>query len=67
MSQEIYQNVSNNEKVFFLAREGYFLNKFFSKWLENKGRYLEHDYLTVSRSFLFKIGLINKKNTRYIA
>ncbi|HIF9133617.1 TPA: hypothetical protein ACX6QB_001924 [Photobacterium damselae] len=61
LSQEIYQNVSNNEKVFFLAREGYFLNNFFSKWLENKGRYLEHDYLTVSRSFLFKIGLINKK------
>lgn len=58
---QVVANLENDEKVFFLSREGYFFEQFFNIWMDKFNCKYENSYLLVSRSFLFKIGLLNKE------
>lgn len=54
-----------NDKLFFLAREGYWLKKSYDAYQEASGAGKGSSYLLVSRAFLFKIGLIHPKTWQY--
>ena len=65
INQKLTENIPSQEPIFFLAREGYWLSRSYSKYcrvneLADNGR-----YMLVSRAFLFKIGLLEAKTLPY--
>lgn len=58
-------NKQGNKPLFFLAREGYWLEKAYQSYCEAKGEKVDSRYLLVSRAFLFKIGLLEPKTFSY--
>ncbi len=55
----------SSETVFFLAREGYWLENAYQAYCGAKGEKADSRYLLVSRAFLFKIGLLEPKTFAY--
>ncbi len=62
---QLLANKQKNEPLFFLAREGYWLEKAYQAYCEAKGEKADSRYLLVSRAFLFKIGLLEPKTFAY--
>lgn len=54
-----------DQPLFFLAREGYWLEKSFSAYSEIRGCASQARYMLVSRAFLFKLGLLHPKTYDY--
>jgi hypothetical protein len=52
-------------RLYFLAREGYWLEKSYQAHLAAKGLVANSRYLLVSRAFLFKIGLLKPETYEY--
>lgn len=59
------KNTKQETKLFFLAREGYWLEKSYAAYSKAKGRQQDAAYMLVSRAFLFKIGLMHPKTWDY--
>lgn len=64
-SEHIYNNTQDNESVFFLAREGYWLHHAFNQFMQHKPQTRKIEYVLTSRAFLFKIGLLEPKTYAY--
>lgn len=59
ISEQVSQAVPKQKKVFFLAREGYWLQQAYQTYCRAKEEEDNSQYLLVSRAFLFKVGLSN--------
>ena len=64
-TQNIYNNTKHGDSIFFLAREGYWLQNAFERFLQQKQGERNAKYLLTSRAFLFKIGLLEPKTYQY--
>ncbi len=64
-NQKLTSTISNEEPVYFLAREGYWLSRAYSEYCKKINRNDTSDYLLVSRAFLFKIGLLHPDTLAY--
>lgn len=65
-SEKLVQNSqSKNTKLYFLAREGYFLEKAYQNYSTAKGLNANSSYLYASRAFLFKLLLDNPDSYKY--
>jgi hypothetical protein len=64
-NQKLTQETNTKEKLFFLAREGYWLSRAYSDYCRDKGTVDNSQYMLVSRAFLFKIGLTEPKSFPY--
>jgi hypothetical protein len=64
-NQKLTKETNAKEKLFFLAREGYWLNRAYSDYCRGKGTVDNSQYMLVSRAFLFKIGLTEPKSFPY--
>lgn len=62
LSQQVSQSVPKDNKVFFLAREGYWLQQAYQTYSAAKEEVDNSQYLLVSRAFLFKVGLSNPES-----
>lgn len=56
---------STERPLYFLAREGYWLEQSFQQFAHAQGQQRNSHYLLVSRAFLFKIGLLNPETYPY--
>ncbi|MDR9826769.1 hypothetical protein RCJ22_14245 [Vibrio sp. FNV 38] len=57
-NQNLVENRPSDRPLFFLAREGYWLERSFTQYAAAKQLSVDTRYMLVSRAFLFKIGLI---------
>lgn len=57
-NQHLFEQQPTDRPLFFLAREGYWLEKTFQRYAQAKNSPADTRYMLVSRSFLFKIGLL---------
>lgn len=64
-NQQLTNNLDEQQRVFFLAREGYWLSSAYSEFCKATGRADKAQYMLVSRAFLFKIGLLEPKTFAY--
>lgn len=64
-NKNLYEQRPKGRPLFFLAREGYWLERSFSRYASGQEKSVETRYLLVSRAFLFKIGLIEPKTHAY--
>ncbi len=64
-NKNLFDNRPKNRPLFFLAREGYWLQSAYSRYASGRDESVETRYLLVSRAFLFKIGLIEPKTHAY--
>ena len=64
-SQQLVENTTQNTPLFFLAREGYWLEKAFKQYLSGSNKKQSSCYLLASRAFLFKLLLGNSQSYTY--
>lgn len=64
-SQNLVKSTSKNTTLFFLAREGYWLEKAYQKYLSGDASQRNSQYLLVSRAFLFKLLLSDSRSYEY--
>ncbi len=64
-NQKLTASISDNETLFFLAREGYWFSRAYSEFCKKSGHVDNSQYMLVSRAFLFKIGLLYPKTFPY--
>lgn len=64
-NDSLAKNTQEDSKLFFLAREGYWLERSYTAYTKAKGRKSNSAYMLVSRAFLFKIGLMQPKTWSY--
>lgn len=64
-NQHLLENTSAEQRLYFLAREGYWLERSFSLYAQTKQLNVDSRYLLVSRAFLFKIGLLKPLSYSY--
>ncbi len=64
-NQNLFQHSSEGELVFFLAREGYWLQQAFDSYNNQQSEKRHSAYLLTSRAFLFKIGLLEPQTYQY--
>ncbi|WP_324738162.1 HAD family hydrolase [Pseudoalteromonas sp. CuT4-3] len=64
-SQRLVENNTENTSLFFLAREGYWLEKAFKQYLSGSDKKQSSCYLLASRAFLFKLLLGNSQSYAY--
>jgi hypothetical protein len=65
LSRALEQNTSKDAPLYFLAREGYWLEKAYRQHLQGVGEQRESHYLLVSRAFLFKIMIGDERSYAY--
>lgn len=58
-NQQLHNDVASNQRLFFLAREGFWLEQSYQRYADAQSRTVDSQYLLVSRAFLFKVGLLN--------
>jgi hypothetical protein len=61
----LFERSNNGDKLFFLAREGYWLKQAFDQFNQCHTSERSSAYLLTSRAFLFKIGLLEPKTYQY--
>ncbi|MDO6548895.1 HAD family hydrolase [Pseudoalteromonas carrageenovora] len=64
-SQQLVENTTQNTPLFFLSREGYWLEKAFKQFLLGSNKKQSSCYLLASRAFLFKLLLGNSQSYAY--
>ena len=64
-SQKLLENHSKNTPLYFLAREGYWLQKAYQRYLCGANEQRKSYYLLASRAFLFKLLLSDKRSYAY--
>ncbi|HHC7360912.1 TPA: hypothetical protein ACN30T_004342 [Vibrio parahaemolyticus] len=64
-NQNLLENRPAERPLFFFAREGYWLEQAFTRYSAAKKTSVNTRYMLVSRSFLFKIGLIKPETYTY--
>lgn len=64
-NQHLSQQQPADRPLFFLAREGYWLEQAFQRYAAVKSCQADTRYMLVSRSFLFKIGLLKPQTYAY--
>jgi len=64
-NQQISVNIAPHTRLFFLAREGYWFSRSYSAYCQTMGLLDNSQYMLVSRSFLFKIGLTEPNTFPY--
>jgi hypothetical protein len=64
-NNNLFDSTNNGEKLFFLAREGYWLQQAFDRFNQCKASDRSSAYLLTSRAFLFKIGLLEPRTYQY--
>ncbi|WP_279167520.1 HAD family hydrolase [Pseudoalteromonas distincta] len=64
-SQQLVENTAQNTPLFFLAREGYWLEKAFKQYLLGSNKKRTSCYLLASRAFLFKLLLGDSQSYAY--
>jgi hypothetical protein len=64
-SQNLVNHVPQNKPLYFLAREGYWLEKAYQSYLNGTNLQRESHYLLASRAFLFKILLSDNRSYAY--
>lgn len=64
-SQHLLNNGSSENTLYFLAREGYWLEKAFKQYLAGSNKKQSSCYLLASRAFLFKLLLSDERSYVY--
>lgn len=64
-NQHLLDNRPQDRPLFFLAREGYWLERSFCEYAQAQQTAVNTHYMLVSRAFLFKIGLLNPATYDY--
>lgn len=64
-NQHLLTHQPAGRPLFFLAREGYWLQQAFQRYAQAQQREADTRYLLVSRAFLFKIGLLQPQTYPY--
>lgn len=64
-SHNLAKSTPQSATLFFLAREGYWLERAYQQYLCGSGQYRNSCYLLVSRAFLFKLLLSDSRSFEY--
>lgn len=64
-SKKLTQHQSQNAPLYFLAREGYWLQQAYQHYLLGAGKQQQSYYLLASRAFLFKLLLSDERSYEY--
>lgn len=64
-NQHLLENSPQGQPLFFLAREGHWLERSYLRYGEKQGQAVDTRYMLVSRAFLFKIGLLKPETYQY--
>ena len=64
-NQKLALETNIEERLFFLAREGYWFSRSYSEYCRVTENAENSEYMLVSRAFLFKIGLLEPKTFPY--
>ncbi|WP_264874446.1 hypothetical protein [Vibrio agarivorans] len=64
-NQHLVENRPQGRPLFFLAREGHWLERSYTQYCSAKGEQADTRYMLVSRAFLFKIGLLKPETYAY--
>ncbi|WOD06154.1 hypothetical protein [Marinomonas sp. GJ51-6] len=64
-SKKLMQQAPPEQPLYFLAREGYWLEKMYQTYLKGAGLKRDSFYLLVSRAFLFKIMMDDERSYRH--
>jgi len=65
ISQKLAQHQPQNAPLYFLAREGYWLQQAYQQYLVGAGKQQQSYYLLASRAFLFKLLLSDERSYAY--